>query len=694
MTDLYGMCPCGSGKKFKWCCQAISASIDKVFALEEAGQHDSALQAMEQLVQANANNPEVWGQKAKLLYLQGKAEEADETLEKAFALNPQYAYGLMLRGQMRFAEGEYKGALSLARRAAAAYHHEARESLANLYYLIFDCEMRHNRPVAARAALELVQHLVPTEEEPRKALETLFGPESRLPLAARKAYSLRSAKASRRAAWDAALKEVAPKFNELASAYQRLVEQDPKDADAWYNLGIVRAWLGENYPAVEALDAFIERTDDEAAAVEAASLGEVLRCAVDMLDVCDYVHHVILIKLTDPQPLNALFQEWIQAKRLIPLPSQEQGTLNALVLELTKTGLITVGNPGTEGGRFAAHLLLSGPYLRLICPVAEIYQRLKEELRTKLGLSLTDLQTQRIPPSFPDVLAEALLFPLGAGDEEKQIQRSLEYAGRFLEDTWIHRPLRSLSNISPLDGVGSSKLRRKVRGIVAFLQQTAQHGMLSQYDFGKLLHKIGLSETAAAPSSESGLQRDIPSMNAAELAALKQEELSDEQIEQAFQTAMRLDAQEIAAHFARVGIGRPVNAAKPDRYPYYATLATAALLEGDTETALKHLDAGLAYDASANQGKRQEDYGLRRANVLVQRGESEAAEQAFHSLIQRSPRNFKIRGQAAEAMLKLKQPAKALQFAEAGLKEAGLANDRDASGYMNDLINAAKRQGA
>ena len=45
-------------------------------------------------------------------------------------------------------------------------------------------------------------------------------------------------------------------------------------------------------------------------------------------------------------------------------------------------------------------------------------------------------------------------------------------------------------------------------------------------------------------------------------------------------------------------------------------------------------------------------------------------------------------------MLKLKQPAKALQFAQEGLKEAGQANDRDASGYMNDLINAAKRQGA
>ncbi|MFQ3594370.1 MAG: tetratricopeptide repeat protein, partial [Gemmataceae bacterium] len=427
MTDLYGMCPCGSGKKFKWCCQAISASIQKVFELEEAGQHENALKAMEQVVQANASNPEVWGQKAKLLFLQGKPEEADETLQKAFAINPNYAYGLMLRGQMRFSEGEYKGALTMARRAAAAYHHEAHDSLAKLYFMIFDCEMRCNRPVAARAAIELVHHLMPSEEEPRQALEGLFGPESRLPLAARKAYSLRTAKANRRVAWDTALKDLPPKFSDLAAAYQKLVEQDPKDADAWYNLGLLRAWLGDNRSAIEALEVFIESTEDEAAAAEAATLGEVLRCGLDMEEACDYAHHVILVRLTDPQPLNTMLQEWVQSRRLIPLPSQEQNVLNAVVLELTKSGLVTVGNPGTEGGRFAAYLLISGPYLRLICPVEEIYQRLKEEVRSKLGLGLTDLQTSRIPASFPDILAEALLFPLGVGDEAPQIHLSQIY---------------------------------------------------------------------------------------------------------------------------------------------------------------------------------------------------------------------------------------------------------------------------
>jgi tetratricopeptide (TPR) repeat protein len=704
MTDLYGMCPCGSGKKFKWCCQPIAASIEKVFDLEEAGQHETALRAMDDLVKAHETNPEVWGQKAKLYYMQGNTDQAEEALEKAFTLNPKYAYGFYLRGSMRFHEGESQGALLLARRAAEAYHHEAHDSLTGVYSMIFDCEMRHNRPVAARAALEVLRNLNPNSDAAREAINEVFGPESRLPLAASKHYTLRPAQASRRPAWDAALREVTPKFNEIANAYQRLTEQDASDADAWYNLGIARAWLGENNQALEALEVFIERTTDEAAAVEAASLSEVLRCGLGMEEQCDYVQHAMMIQLTNVQAVNGMLQEWLQSRRLIPLANQEEGVISALVLELTKSGLVTVGNPGTEGGRFAAYMMISGPMMQLHCPVQESYQRLKDEIRTKLGLGLNDIRATRVPAQFPDILAEAVLFPIGSGNEEEASKRSLEHAGRFLEDTWIHRPLKSLSNISPLDAAGSAKLRRKVRGIVEFLRQTAKHGMLAQYDFAKILHKIGLSATveaspsAAASESASGATAGtapaISAMNAAELAALKQEELSEEQLEQAFQTAMRLDAQEIAAHFARAGVSRPATSGKPDRYAYYATLATRALLEGDTQAALAHLDAGLSHDATANEGKRRDDYGLRRANVLVQRGEAEAAEQAFLTLIERSPRNFKFRGQAAEAMLKLKQPAKALQFAQEGLKEAGQANDRDASGYMNDLINAAKRQGA
>ncbi len=159
--DPYGPCNCGSGKKFKWCCQPIFVGINRAWEQEAAGQHDTALRLMDEVVKDHESNPEVWGQKARLLYSQGKVEEAETALQKAFDLNPNYPAGLLLRASFRFQEGEIPGALLLAQRAAEAYDPEARSFLAEVYYLIFECEMRQNRPVAGRAALRLVTHFAP-----------------------------------------------------------------------------------------------------------------------------------------------------------------------------------------------------------------------------------------------------------------------------------------------------------------------------------------------------------------------------------------------------------------------------------------------------------------------------------------------------------------------------------------------------
>ena len=65
--DPYSSCPCGSGKKFKWCCQPIYGGIQQAWQLENNGQHEAALKAMDQVVQQHGGNPEAWGQKALLL---------------------------------------------------------------------------------------------------------------------------------------------------------------------------------------------------------------------------------------------------------------------------------------------------------------------------------------------------------------------------------------------------------------------------------------------------------------------------------------------------------------------------------------------------------------------------------------------------------------------------------------------------
>src|SRR5262249_49997884 len=187
--DAYASCPCGSGKKFKWCCQPIHVDIDRAFQQDAQGQHEAALRIMDDLAREHPANPEVWGRRAHLLYEHGKVDEAEQALQKALEINPNYPFGHLLRGLFRKSEGEIAGALLLFRKAAALYDPQAKDVLTQLYALIAESEMILHRPLAARAALMTANRLRPSEGV-NQALAKSFGDESVLPPPARREYQL------------------------------------------------------------------------------------------------------------------------------------------------------------------------------------------------------------------------------------------------------------------------------------------------------------------------------------------------------------------------------------------------------------------------------------------------------------------------------------------------------------------------
>jgi tetratricopeptide (TPR) repeat protein len=692
MPDLYAPCPCGSGKKFKWCCQHVYAGIQHALEQDANGQHETALRIIDEVAREHPRNPEVWGQRARLLSNQGKGEQAEESLQKAFDLNPNYPFGLLLRALFRYHEGELRGALLLARRAADAFDPQARDHLSSVYRLIFESEWKANRPVAARAALRLVTHYQPADEQTRDVFDRLFGPKSQLPACARRDYTFRSPPTGmpgpRRAAWDQALRGAAanPRLSELARTFEELTKAESAEAAAWFNLALSRAWLGDNAAALEALNVYLEREADGPAAAEAAALAEVLRCGQGQEEECDYKEHICSVRLRDPQPVNALLEGWLQAHRLVPIQTDQENVFTGLLLELSSSTLITVGSPAADAGRLAGYLLITGDRLQITSPVREPFDRLEDELRERLALGLGELQQTRRPISWRDVTAEALLFPLRGAEEEKDAARVLEHAQRYYEETWIHRPRNSLAGNTSVDAAAHPTLRKKLRGVISFIEDCAAGSLLAKYEFDRLRRKLGLQEAAAAPA---GAAADISALGAAELAGLSVAELSNEQLEQAYQAARRLDADELTAHFARARVARPEAG---DLYPWYAHLIDRSLREGDSDAALDLVNEGEKADCERNEGRRRNDYELRRGQVHTRRGEPEQAGDVFGRLIERAPDNLRYRGQAAEAMLKLQQPQRALRFAEEGLAEARRQNNRDAEQHLLEVAEAARKK--
>ncbi len=692
----YDACPCGSGKKFKWCCVGYFDQLQLALQQQQQGQHDAALRTMEALTKSNPQSPPVWCHYANVLYMEGKTEEAEKAVQEAFKLQSDCPMAYFTRAMFRQSEGEVLGALLLFRKALEAYPAEAGGPISDTCEMIARTELMLNRPVACRAVFEVAVNAQPMDQELRAQFDAMFGPESRLPEPARKAYTFRPA--SRALPANASIK----KFSEAKAAYQNLTQQIPEDPAAWFNLGLVQAWLGEQPQAVEALNKSLELEADDYRAEETAALIEVLKCAQGMESDAEYVEHRAFLQIRDPEAVSGLLQALAQNGRLIAPQMSEDGTFfSALVVEQLPSILET----GTKLAKVVANINITGGLIRLWHPKEETLQKVVGEIREMLNLAVSEPNFNIGPIQFGDIALDALAYPVRTSDLTEAEAKLRDYATNYFDNQWIHAPLRSLGGISPMDAVGSKLLRKRVLGIIKFIEGCVlgsaprkKRGESTEpidiYDFNRLRHKLGIvMESVAAPVPASAPEepavqpRDFAAMNAADLSALDSASMSVAELEDALKAAIKLDARELAVAFAQAGVAKPFDEAKADRYPFYACLMTAALASGDLDSVFNIADDGARYDAESNHGKRLNDYSLRKIALLIKKSDFDRVEQEFDQMIGRNPSDGNVYVKAAETFLSAKQGARAKKYAEKGMS----IGNRDLSAACKELLAAAER---
>lgn len=719
-VDPYISCPCGSGKKLKWCCAPYFETVEKAFAQESQGQHDAALQTIQALVKTHADSPSVWGYYAQFLYNAQQPDKAEEAIDEALKRNPNFGMAYFLRGQFRENENELIGALLLFRKAAEAYDPEAHEQLARVWFKIYQYESTMlNRPVAARAALERVVHFQPADAEVRQQFEEEFGDEGPYPRAGARKYTFRpTAKPVPESA-------ATGKLSDARGAFEKLTQLTPDDPAAWFNLGIVLAWLGEQPKAVAALLKSIELETDDHRAEEAGALAEVLRCGYGMENDTDHLAYTFVLPIRDPNAVMALLRQWDQARKLRNVRAyQDSGMMVGMIVEELPS-LLAVGS--VTLARITARLMVSNGAIRLSHPNRDTVARVADEMRTALQLAVEQPVESSNPLNFGDVVLEALAQPTVTGDLTAAEAKLRDHAANYFENQWLHRPLKALAGNTPLDAVGSKVLRKQVFGVVKFLEDCLEVAQPSKqvgeevvpiemYDFANLRHKLGLEYVSAAPPQvnvpeeekpagvkpaareekpaargEAPKKREIGALNTPELAALDVAAMSVDELEQAMRGAVKLDARELAVAFAQAGVTKPFDAAKPDRYPLFATAITGAAAAGDIPRAADLIDQGAKYDADHNGGGRTTDYTLRKAQLYVKAKDADKAATEFGALVARHPDEGKFYTTAAEEMLRMKSGGHALRFAEAGLETARRTNNRDLEGHCEELVAAARK---
>ncbi len=530
----------------------------------------------------------------------------------------------------------------------------------------------------------------PANTDFKAGLEQVFGDNSKLPLVARKAYAYRSAPPERQAAWQRGLQIAATgKLTDALKAFEQLTSDDANDAAVWYNLGLTKAWLGDNAGAVAALDRCVDLDKDEEQGAQTWRCAEVLLCGHGLEEQANYVEHSATFQIRNPERAGHVLQELQRQHRLIGTQvQQEQGILTGLLVE--KVQALTPERVLAAMPRLAAYMLLVGDMLRLWNSNKEMFDAVVRDIQQLGAGVLGDPYIRTGPVHFSDVLADGMAFAVQAASEAESTKRMHEYFETYIEEKWIHKPVRSLGMVPPIDAAGHALLRKKLRGLVQFLADCAAT-FNSAYDFERLRRKLGLSGGPAPAAATAIAARDIGAMGAAELAGLDIGTLDDGELEAAYQSALKLGAPDLAGKFAKTAVTRKPGADKADRYPMFNHLIQQALLEGDKDAALDFVNEGEKADCEHNEGRRRNDYELRRGQILVKCGEIDKAMDVFDKLIERSPAELRYRGSAAEAMLSAKQGPKALSLAEGGLKKSREQNNRDSEQYFLELTAAAKK---
>lgn len=143
-TGRNDLCPCGSGKKFKQCCQSVSqntqlpikpgahqiaAALRAALLHQHAGQSSRAEVIYQQILQAVPNNPDALHLLGTITLQSGRVEDAIQLISRAIKFappNPEYynnlGFAFHERGDLPTAEKHYRKALSIKPDYANAHY--------------------------------------------------------------------------------------------------------------------------------------------------------------------------------------------------------------------------------------------------------------------------------------------------------------------------------------------------------------------------------------------------------------------------------------------------------------------------------------------------------------------------------------------------------------------------------------------
>lgn len=550
--DVYAPCPCGSGKKVKFCCQPVLAEMDKVARLHESKQSQQALQVLDRLAEKHPEAPIVPITRAQLLMEERRFDEAASTMRDFLKDNPDSSHGIGLLAYARFMDVGFQEAKPEIHRAFQICPQSSPDVIGSLASQIAD-DVFYSSSMSAREHLGLALRLTQDPEERQALFQELMRVDgsAEIPYPLRGVHSLEELEGTEETAKEI---KTANRLSMLgcweiaAKLFDKLHEKLPDNWALWKNIGLCRAWDANNAGAAEALHKAAELAPNYEAAVECETIAQLLELSdvegqqpvnaaryklkstsqcLTKLDACDRTVRLPVTKdQTDANPK-------VVGRYLVldfPAPPDDEEVRDDNVP--TVQAEASVFDLNTQDGAVGILSVIGSDGEARSEAIALIEEQLDELIANPEDSEHHEADA----PLFSESLVRSVLNELTQSQERKYYGTRLDLVRRreiakeegrdFVENKWCNTKLNRLGGKTPLEAASDPELRIKRAAALHVLESISDVAMLYS-DSEKLRQTLNIDPEA---SFDVNAETQLNSLSVMESHRLPLDELTDDQL--------------------------------------------------------------------------------------------------------------------------------------------------------------------
>jgi len=607
LADAYSPCPCGSGQKFKWCCQKAESYVDRALRLERNGQSEAALAV---LTEAIAKFPDLAlprTRKAALLSALDRAAEARECLGELLKRQPDHPGAATLNFRFLLESGEVGAAVAEVQNILAKEEDEPSAGSGRLAAVMGLALLQIGRLPAGLKHLELAEARTTAADSMLDS--SLASARSNPSTSAwlKNPYRLSPAP-------EAADAEVRERFEEAigwadqglweraASAFELLSADQEAGPAADLNLGLCRLWLGDEPAAIVAIRRAVTASPVSTDAVDLEALCQLIDSSVGD----DPIEEVELSwPVRDREGLLTILRgdrRFVESS--VDEPDEKPPSAEAYFLFLDRPRV-----DATKDLKVSDLSLIVGD-LEVGSETVTISTRDDGRLNDVID-GFTAAAGQTIPPAHPrtkvvgsiprfvTALRAEHYFPPELPDAE--IRRlSSEALSQQIESRWPETPMVYLDGKTPLEAAKSGAFEVPLRAALTLFEEEGQH-WFSKPDWNALRDRLGVpAEPALDP-----IDVDIDSTHLGRLALIDPKGLQDDRLIQLYEKGRDWGLPRVITAAARE-IAERRRLLEREGFPLvevFSDLALKAASDGDREAALGWIARGREVTPTARRAE-------------------------------------------------------------------------------------------